>query len=125
MVSNFTSVRRARIKIRRKQGKINAALKKRLFGHLFMAPCRYCLQVFMLNELTIEHIRPLSLGGTNEDSNIGIACPPCNNLRGRLSWIYKLGSVKQSRTHEQHSSQHHGENREGALQGAQSPDSHR
>lgn len=31
---------------------------------------------------TIEHLRPLFLGGTNRPSNLVIACERCNNARG-------------------------------------------
>jgi len=40
-----------------------------------------------MKELTIEHIKPLCLGGTNDQSNITLACAPCNQTKGREVWI--------------------------------------
>lgn len=31
--------------------------------------------------ITIEHLRPLSMGGTDELDNLALACEPCNNTR--------------------------------------------
>lgn len=81
--------RKLRRKERKKQGRINNGLKHRLFGHLFVAPCCYCRSVFLMEELTIEHLIPFCLGGTNDPSNIALACEPCNKERGRLSWQQK------------------------------------
>jgi len=49
-----------------------------------------------MDELTIEHIIPRSLGGTNDDANIALACPPCNQKKGREAWFLKkkLGKEK-------------------------------
>jgi 5-methylcytosine-specific restriction endonuclease McrA len=99
---------------RHKQKRINAALRKRLFGHLVIAPCCYCRGVFLWEQLTIEHIIPLCLGGTNDDSNITLACVPCNKGRGKIAW-------RQKRHHEQYSPEHYQQNWEGALQNPQSP----
>lgn len=78
-----------RIRKRKRQQRINAQLRKRLFGNIFIAPCYYCQEVFFVDELTIEHIQPLSLGGTNDKENIALACAPCNQQRGRESWFLK------------------------------------
>jgi 5-methylcytosine-specific restriction endonuclease McrA len=84
--------RRSRKKKRRKQKKINNRLKARLFGHLAIAPCYYCRRVFTYHDLTIEHITPLCLGGTNEPSNITLACAPYNHERGKIAWRQKQQS---------------------------------
>lgn len=91
------STRRHLSRIRRKrQLKLNNQIKKRLFGHLVLAPCHYCKKVFLINELTIEHLLPLTLGGTSADSNIALACAPCNQEKGREAWFLKkkLGKEK-------------------------------
>lgn len=75
---------------RRKQNKINQKLKNKLFGHLFMMPCFYCKKVFMVNDLTVEHIIPLCLNGTNDPINITLACAPCNHEMGRQAWFQRL-----------------------------------
>lgn len=87
---------RTRRKGRKKQVNINKQLKRRLFGHLFIFPCCHCKVVFFLDELTIEHLKPLTLGGTNEDSNIALACAPCNSQKGREAWALKRIMVRRS-----------------------------
>src|SRR5271166_2336915 len=81
--------KRFRRKKRKKQKKINSRLKKKLFGHLAFAPCYWCHVVFLYEQLTIEHIVPLCLGGTNERDNITLACAPCNHQRGKIAWRQK------------------------------------
>lgn len=89
---------------RHKQKRVNSQLKKNLFGHLFIAPCCYCRNVFLITELTIEHIMPLCLGGTNDPVNIALACQPCNHERGRQSWFQKQEIGRND--YEQHHSGH-------------------
>ncbi len=63
--------------------------------------CEYC-QIHQedspLAALHIEHIRPVNHGGTDDESNLGLACIDCNlhkgsNLTGELKG--KLPSAKQ------------------------------
>ena len=98
---------------RRKLRHQNPRLKKKLFGHLCMAPCYYCHQIFLYHQLTVEHIIPLICGGTNDDNNITLACVPCNQKQGRIVW---LQIRKQNRRiYEQYSSQHSSENRTSSV----------
>ena len=87
-------------KRQRAQNKINNKLRKRLFGHLLFAPCYYCKFVFLVEDLTIEHIQALCLGGSNDPANITLACRPCNHQKGREAWFQRL------KYHEQYPSQH-------------------
>jgi 5-methylcytosine-specific restriction endonuclease McrA len=82
-------LRRLRKQKRTKQKKTNFKLKKKLFGHLFVAPCCYCKSVFFVEDLTVEHVTPLCLGGTNDPTNIALACSPCNHGRGKEAWFKK------------------------------------
>ncbi len=52
--------------------RIRAAAKNR---------CGYCLspQHLVMARLEIEHIIPLVKGGTDEESNLWLACPICNS----------------------------------------------
>lgn len=86
-MSNF--LKRVRRRERRKQLRINTSLKKRLFKDVADAPCYYCKEQFSINNLTIEHIIPRCCGGTNEDSNITLACAPCNQREGQKVWFLK------------------------------------
>lgn len=46
--------------------------------------CGYCLahQDYIPWVLEIEHIVPLAAGGTNDDSNLWLACHACNLFKG-------------------------------------------
>jgi len=44
--------------------------------------CMYCGQAFADHQLTRDHVRPLSLGGTDSWQNVVTACKPCNNAKG-------------------------------------------
>lgn len=90
----------SRIK-RKKQLRLNNQIKKRLFGHLVFAPCYYCTKVFFISQLTIEHLLPLTLGGTSADSNIALACAPCNQEKGREAWFLKKKLGKEKYQHSQ------------------------
>lgn len=90
-----------RIRQRKKQQRLNLQLKKKLFGNIFIFPCYYCRRVFIIDQLTIEHLQPLSMEGTNDASNIALACAPCNQERGRESWFLKRKIMRQQ--YEQHS----------------------
>jgi hypothetical protein len=46
--------------------------------------CGYCLspQHLVMARLEIEHIIPLAQGGSNEETNLWLACPLCNRDKG-------------------------------------------
>ena len=44
--------------------------------------CQYCLTQLPRKELTLDHVRPLSLGGKTNWENIVAACGPCNGKKG-------------------------------------------
>jgi hypothetical protein len=46
--------------------------------------CGYCLspQHLVMARLEIEHITPLAKGGTDDESNLWLACPFCNGHKG-------------------------------------------
>ena len=75
--------------LKKQQFKINAKIKKRLFSDIVISPCCYCRYVFLVQDLTIEHLVPRCHGGTNEDHNISLACAPCNHKKGREAWFQK------------------------------------
>ncbi|MEH2358099.1 HNH endonuclease [Nostoc sp.] len=45
--------------------------------------CGYCLspQRLVMARLEIEHIIPISKGGSNDESNLWLACPLCNRYK--------------------------------------------
>jgi hypothetical protein len=46
--------------------------------------CGYCLcsQQYMPGPLEIDHIRPSSRGGTDDEDNLWLACTTCNRFKG-------------------------------------------
>jgi hypothetical protein len=45
--------------------------------------CGYCLspQRLVMARLELEHLIPISKGGTNEESNLWLSCPLCNRYK--------------------------------------------
>jgi 5-methylcytosine-specific restriction endonuclease McrA len=89
MWKNLNLISNPRTRQKFQQRKINTKLKKKLFGHLSISNCCYCKYVWLVKDLTIEHIIPLSNNGSNEKDNIALACRSCNQNRGKISWRQK------------------------------------
>lgn len=41
-----------------------------------------CMECGTFKDLTVDHIRPLSRGGTNDPSNLQVLCRRCNAKKG-------------------------------------------
>lgn len=55
-----------------------------------------CVQCGAMDDLTIDHIVPLSRGGTTEEKNLQVLCRPCNSakrnaLHARYGNVHVLG----------------------------------
>ena len=64
----------------------NTILRNRLFAREqrrrgFVA-CRYCGVGLNAFSATLDHVVPKARGGTNEMSNLALACLACNNAKG-------------------------------------------
>jgi len=58
--------------------------------------CRWCGKKLSASTATIEHVQPLSLGGSNSRSNMELACRPCNSTRGNdVRWSFRNGHHKE------------------------------
>lgn len=86
--------RKQRRKKRKKQARINYKAKIILFSNFEKFPCFYCKKTLSLKEATIEHIIPLSIGGTSELNNLTIACGHCNRKRGKIQDILNKKRIK-------------------------------
>lgn len=56
--------------------------------------CQYCGTKMGKALLTIDHFRPLELGGVNDQTNFLSACKACNKSKGSISpevWVPKHG----------------------------------
>lgn len=72
-------------------------IKERMFLRAGMPkkrkmPCRWCREWLALEEATVDHIVPLSDGGTNDRGNLVIACAPCNGRRNTENQLPKRRS---------------------------------
>lgn len=49
--------------------------------------CGYCLTAQMISgaQMHIDHIMPVALGGTSDESNLWLACAWCNSYKGSQS----------------------------------------
>ena len=65
---------------RRGGGKLSKGLAERLLK-LQRGRCVYC-KAGLAGGYHLDHVMPLFLGGTNEDSNIQLLCPTCNQSKG-------------------------------------------
>jgi hypothetical protein len=45
--------------------------------------CDYCKTFVGMGNLTIEHMTPISQGGSNDKDNIAAICRPCNTSKGK------------------------------------------
>jgi 5-methylcytosine-specific restriction endonuclease McrA len=52
--------------------------------------CFYCPRSLAHCNFHVDHYFPLSRGGSNEPTNIVLACPPCNGAKGaKLPWEFR------------------------------------
>jgi 5-methylcytosine-specific restriction endonuclease McrA len=52
------------------------------WSHEEYGRCVYCQTLFTLSSLTIDHVVPISKGGTNNIHNLVLACRDCNHSKG-------------------------------------------
>lgn len=52
--------------------------------------CSYCGKYVGVEKLTLDHIVPLSKGGTNYITNIRAICKRCNSRRGNRGYIWEI-----------------------------------
>jgi hypothetical protein len=57
-------------------------IKSRWFSKIKILPCVYCEETLTPETVTIDHILPVSKGGTNDLSNLQPTCEPCNRAKG-------------------------------------------
>ena len=64
---------------------MNRALWKKKRANIWEAQerkCKYCHKLLELSEATMDHIVPVSKGGTGRFENLAVACDKCNSVKG-------------------------------------------
>jgi 5-methylcytosine-specific restriction endonuclease McrA len=68
--------------------------------------CGYCGRKYSQDRLTLDHVKPRALGGSNKPSNLVTCCDTCNNVKrdrtlGQychfirvMKWPYKPNVIK-------------------------------
>jgi 5-methylcytosine-specific restriction endonuclease McrA len=70
---------------------------EKMFQGKKMRPCVYCGKSLTLKTATFDHVKPLSAGGYDRNSNGAIACESCNNAKGSMTkgeFMLKNGGIK-------------------------------
>jgi hypothetical protein len=49
--------------------------------------CCYCAAHFPASELTLDHVRPRSRGGSSFTNNLVPSCTACNRAKGTQHWL--------------------------------------
>jgi 5-methylcytosine-specific restriction endonuclease McrA len=82
----------------KKKRYISADLRRRIRERA-QYRCGYCLRAEELagEQMTIEHIRPESLGGLTVEQNLWLACRRCNEYKGTQTHVPDLLSGKRVR----------------------------
>lgn len=80
---------RARKKIKRtKSGKIKRKTYspdvRKLLYIKADGKCELCGKKILLDDMTIDHVKPLSMGGEDDVSNLACVCLPCNVFKGNI-----------------------------------------
>lgn len=80
---------RAKKKIKRtKSGKIKRKTYspdvKKLLYIKADGKCELCGKKILLDDMTIDHVKPLSMGGEDDVSNLACTCLPCNVFKGNI-----------------------------------------
>ena len=58
-------------------------IKQRIWNSLKVKACYYCHAPFRLfDDATLDHVKPLSLGGKSTKDNMVLACKTCNGEKG-------------------------------------------
>jgi hypothetical protein len=62
-------------------------LHRRAIKEYFDCQCVYCGIKHDPDELTIDHVRPRSLGGHSFTTNLVPSCRKCNQAKGSNNWL--------------------------------------
>ncbi|MFA7765305.1 HNH endonuclease [Streptomyces sp. NRRL S-448] len=76
------SVRSRRARSRRRAARYDAAARlRRRVQERGSAWCDWCLETYGSDDVDVDHVRPLSLGGEDTDGNVQVLCHDCHQLK--------------------------------------------
>ncbi|KOT56176.1 MULTISPECIES: HNH endonuclease [Streptomyces] len=82
-----TGVRARRSRGRRRAARYDAAARlRRRVDERGSGWCDWCLNDFPADVVEIDHVRPLSMGGTDTDGNVQVLCHGCHGLKTRTEF---------------------------------------
>ena len=81
----MTETTETRTKLQRPPAKKRQQIRRELWV-LQGGRCYYCREPVALDKATLDHIIPLSRGGSNLRTNLAVACFPCNHRKGSAVW---------------------------------------
>ena len=65
----------------RSRPSFNAKDKQHLYASQ-KEKCNGCMEKFPLRNMTVDHIKPFSQGGSDKPSNLQLLCNSCNSIKG-------------------------------------------
>ncbi|NML50276.1 HNH endonuclease [Streptomyces sp. R302] len=81
-VVRASSRRLGRARSRRRAARNDAAARlRRIIARKGSAWCDWCLDDFPAADVDVDHVRPLSMGGTDTDGNVQVLCRGCHQLK--------------------------------------------
>ena len=60
--------------------------------------CNGCGNAYQVKDLTVDHIAPVSKGGTNDTANLQLLCHNCNSVKGNRSMGYLRSRIRHRET---------------------------
>lgn len=57
--------------------------------------CAICGKPVKFKKMTIDHITPLSRGGTNDIKNLQLACKRCNSMKSNMTMDDMMGQISE------------------------------
>ena len=57
---------------------------RKLIYNKAQGKCELCGRKILLEDMTIDHVKPLSMGGEDDVNNLACTCYPCNLFKGNI-----------------------------------------
>lgn len=95
-IMNSAPVSNSTVSNKKHRPKISHAKRLRIFNK-YHSRCYYCHKKLSINSCHIDHMTPISKGGSNRDDNLVLACPECNESKGTLTrneYLLKIGDPR-------------------------------